>query len=352
MRNIRLYHVGHNMEETGEGMDTENNGLLCWKCRKIVPYTIKVRHKSRSINGKNYEYNERYGICSVCHSEISVPGLMDENENRFDIIYRRLSGIITKGDIRELLNKYDIEKRPLSHLLGFGEHTISRYLDGQIPKREYSDLLLCLLHDHLEMEKVLEEGKDRITNVAYNKVKKKISLIKQMTSCSTKLELVALYIVNSQYEVTDLSLQKLLYFVKAFSLGVFDEDAVFDDTCEAWAYGPVFPDIYKKYKTFGDSLIPKINPDPSCFAGLKAEDKKIIDFVLNTFGRLNGKVLMDITHKEEPWNTARVGLETFEMSKNVISDSSIGDYYKGINKIYDLTTREGVNKYIDSLFEE
>ena len=74
--------------------------------------------------------------------------------------------------------------------------------------------------------------------------------------------------------------------------------------------------------------------------------------MLNTFGRLNGKVLMDITHKEEPWNTARVGLETFEMSKNVISDSSIGDYYKGINKIYDLTTREGVNKYIDSLFEE
>ena len=333
-------------------MSKENDGLLCWKCKKIVPYTIETRHRLRTINGKEYEYNERYGICSKCHSEISIPGLIDENENRFDIIYRRLSGIITKGDINELLIKYDIEKRPLSHLLGFGEHTISRYLDGQIPKREYSDLLLHLLHDHLEMEKVLEEGKDRITNVAYNKVKKKIALIKHLTNCDTKLELVALYIVNSQYEITDLSLQKLLYFVKAFSLGVFGGDAVFDDSCEAWMYGPVFPDVYQKYKTFGDSLIPKFELDPTCFSMLGADEKKVIDFVLNTFGRLNGKVLMDITHKEEPWNKARSGLETFETSQNIISDSSICEYYEGMNKIYDLTTREGVNRYIDSLFEE
>ncbi len=333
-------------------MGHENNGLLCWKCRKLVPYTIESRHRSRVVNGKEYEYNERYGVCSLCHSEISVPGLIDENEKRFDIIYRRLAGIITLSDINNLLNKYDIEKRPLSHLLGFGEHTISRYLEGQIPKREYSDFLLLLLHDHLEMERVLEDGKDRITTVAYNKVKKKIALIKQMTCCNTKLELVALYIVNSNYDITDLSLQKLLYFVKAFSLGVFGGKRVFDGTCEAWAYGPVFPDIYQKYKIFGNSLIPKIETDDSRFKKLSSGDKKIIDFVLSTFGRLNGNVLMDITHREEPWNNARLGLESFEMSKNIISDSSICEYYKGINKIFDLTTREGVNKYIDSLFIE
>ena len=31
----------------------------------------------------------------------------------------------------------DIEKRPLSKLLGFGELTITRYLDGQLPSVKY-----------------------------------------------------------------------------------------------------------------------------------------------------------------------------------------------------------------------
>ena len=146
----------------------------------------------------------------------------------------------------DILEKYDIEKRPLSHLLGFGEHTISRYLEGQIPNKEYSDILLSILHDHEEMEKRLEAGKDRITANAYNKVSRKINIIKKLTKCENKLELVALYIINSEYDITDLSLQKLLYFVKAFSRGVFKGENVFEGTCEAWAYGPVFPEIYAK----------------------------------------------------------------------------------------------------------
>ena len=35
----------------------------------------------------------------------------------------------------------DIEKRPLSKLLGFGELTITRYLDGQLPSVKYSNIL-------------------------------------------------------------------------------------------------------------------------------------------------------------------------------------------------------------------
>ena len=45
----------------------------------------------------------------------------------YTIIFRRPAKTVIK----------DIEKRPLSKLLGFGELTITRYLDGQLPSVKY-----------------------------------------------------------------------------------------------------------------------------------------------------------------------------------------------------------------------
>lgn len=333
-------------------MNKKNEGLLCWKCQHVVPFSIEKRIRNRIVNGQKYEYYEKYGVCCECHSEIFVPGLEDDNQKKFDIIYRRANGIITISEINDLLKMYDVDKRPLSHLLGLGEHTISRYLDGQIPKKEYSDLLLSLLHDHVEMKKKLEEGRGRITDNAYKKIQRKLDQIEKMAKCDTKLQLVALYISNSAYDITDLSLQKLLYFVKAFSLGVFGGKNIFNEECEAWAYGPVFPEVYAKYRAYGDSLIPKISLKSDYFSRLTNREKEVIDYVLDNFGKLNGKTLMDITHKESPWNEARLGLESFEASQNVISDKSIMEYYRGINSRFELSKREGVRNYIDSLFYE
>ena len=40
----------------------------------------------------------------------------------------------------------DIEKRPLSKLLGVGELTITRYLDGQLPSVKYSNILFFIFN--------------------------------------------------------------------------------------------------------------------------------------------------------------------------------------------------------------
>lgn len=44
-------------------------------------------------------------------------------------------------DIRNLMVVYRIGKAPLSQALGFGEITIIRYLVGQVPSKEYSDII-------------------------------------------------------------------------------------------------------------------------------------------------------------------------------------------------------------------
>ena len=58
----------------------EKDKLLCWKCHKLVPYSVDRRKRVRTIGGKDYEYQESFGICDICGEEITVPGLADENE--------------------------------------------------------------------------------------------------------------------------------------------------------------------------------------------------------------------------------------------------------------------------------
>ena len=42
---------------------------------------------------------------------------------------------------KDILRKYKIGKKPLSKLLGWGEVTITRYINGDIPSKLYSDEL-------------------------------------------------------------------------------------------------------------------------------------------------------------------------------------------------------------------
>jgi hypothetical protein len=50
-------------------------------------------------------------------------------------------------------------------LLGWGEITLSRYVDGNIPSKHYSNTLRRILENPDEMEEILENKKDRITLV-------------------------------------------------------------------------------------------------------------------------------------------------------------------------------------------
>jgi len=140
--------------------------ILCWNCRTRTEYTIKSRKSLRIIKGTEYAYNEQYAVCNTCGEEVMVPGLSDVNEHELDNLYRRNNGLITIDDIHTILKKYNIEKRPLSNLLGFGELTITRYLDGQLPARRYSDLLLRVLNDDNAMREILLENKCNITEKA------------------------------------------------------------------------------------------------------------------------------------------------------------------------------------------
>jgi uncharacterized phage-associated protein len=58
---------------------------------------------------------------------------------------------------------------------------------------------------------------------------------------------VAEYILQKQGSMTAWKLQKLVYYSQAWAL-VWDQKPLFPERIEAWANGPVSPDLYQKHR--------------------------------------------------------------------------------------------------------
>jgi len=56
------------------------------------------------------------------------------------------------------------------------------------------------------------------------------------------------------WRVTNLQLQKILYFSQMCYLGL-EHDRLADTAFEAWDYGPVSPKVYRQVRMFGSSPI-------------------------------------------------------------------------------------------------
>ncbi|MDP2247969.1 MAG: DUF4065 domain-containing protein, partial [Nitrosomonadales bacterium] len=62
---------------------------------------------------------------------------------------------------------------------------------------------------------------------------------------------VARYIIRKFQDagdpVTNLKLQKLLYYVQGWHLGIYNTPA-FEDDFQAWVHGPVVPSTFQEYR--------------------------------------------------------------------------------------------------------
>lgn len=116
---------------------------------------------------------------------------------------------------------------------------------------------------------------------------------------------IACYIVYSEYmnnrRVSNLRLQKLLYFVQLFYCAATG-NVCFNDRMEAWQYGPVVPSIYFEYKSFGaDNIVPMFD---NCHDHISREDCDFIDGILSECAAKTNTDLVNITHNQDPWRDA------------------------------------------------
>ena len=323
---------------------------FCIECRKETEYILKKKPITKVIKDKEYNFIITYAVCAECGEEMSLPGLIDKNIQEIDEQYRLAEGIVTIEDIEKMMKIYKIGKAPLSLALGFGEVTITRYLSGQVPSKEYSDVLKEALTSPAVMKRKLSENKDKIADTAYNKAVKAADELENLFSVSEKMLRVIAYIFECLEEVTPLMLQKLLYFIQGISYVRLGQP-MFSEDCQAWVHGPVYPEVYDLFRDF------KYNPIEDArfalFDGsanlLTDEEKEVIELVVNTFGLYGGKTLERITHNETPWKEARRGYSDSIPSNAELSKDRIKEYFEKINEIYSIDTEDGLNSYIASM---
>lgn len=136
---------------------------------------------------------------------------------------------------------------------------------------------------------------------------------------------VANYILKKTGPITAMKLQKLVYYCQAWSL-VWEERPIFRARVEAWANGPVVPELYKSHQgQFKISGFPKGNS-----ASLSSNDRTTIDAVLGFYANHSSQWLSDLTHSEDPWKNARQGIPAGAACKNEISQAAMAEYYGGL----------------------
>lgn len=114
--------------------------------------------------------------------------------------------------------------------------------------------------------------------------------------------------------LTPMQLQKLLYYAQGWTLAERD-DPLFKDRIEAWTHGPVIPDVYAEYKSWGGKPIVE---DVNSLDDLTEEEKELVQAVWNRYKRHSAIALSDMTHGEEPWLKAREGLAPTVLSSRPI----------------------------------
>lgn len=138
---------------------------------------------------------------------------------------------------------------------------------------------------------------------------------------------VAKYILQKTGTITTMKLQKLVYYCQAWSLG-WDGVPLFDDEFEAWANGPVSPDLFAKHRgrfVVDSSFLSDI-PDYD----FESDAIETMDSVLEFYGDKEPQWLSELSHKEAPWKEARVGIPIGVSCSNIITKDSMQQYYGGL----------------------
>jgi uncharacterized phage-associated protein len=118
---------------------------------------------------------------------------------------------------------------------------------------------------------------------------------------------LAQYLVNAFGHVpggvSPLKVQKLLYYVKAWSL--VDGADLVDGRFERWPHGPVNREVYEHFRGHGRNAIQPMTLSPGEEPQGAARD--FVDFIGHSYARFPAIALSKMTHEEAPWKQTSSG---------------------------------------------
>lgn len=246
--------------------------------------------------------------------------------------------IISTDEIKLILDRYRIGKKPLAKLLGWGETTIIRYMEGDIPTNEYSNKLRTILDDPEYYYDLLCRKKECLTGVAFKKSKKAV-MSKIM---GTKIYAAAYYIVNkNDSDICAGYIQFILYYAQAFSLSLYDKE-LFQEECGVNNENMPYLKLYEGMKQCGIHSLEGVEEF------LTVDEMKLIDAVMESFFWYGPKALRAMSAKDK----TMIKISRDKYNNKIISKESLKIYYSEILNKYKIKTPSDIHNYPDQSFKE
>lgn len=107
---------------------------------------------------------------------------------------------------------------------------------------------------------------------------------------------IADYIIDKCYKmkkpISNLQLQKVIYFTWVEYYKKTGKTLFMDDIC-AWQFGPVIPEVYYEYCSYGGRPI-----NIMCETAISESDKGILDGIIEKYVQIPVNKLVDMTHQK------------------------------------------------------
>ncbi len=125
--------------------------------------------------------------------------------------------------------------------------------------------------------------------------------------------------------ITNLKMQKLLYYAQAWHLVNFDRP-LFSETIEAWNLGPVVANVYREFKQFGAGPIvySETGREAEIFTPPQIE---YLDEFYGIFIPFAAHQLVNASHNEKPW------MEAIHTTKIITNDCMKSFYSEKLSQI-------------------
>ena len=127
--------------------------------------------------------------------------------------------------------------------------------------------------------------------------------------------------------VTNLKLQKILYYVQGYFLATFDRP-LFPDKIQAWKFGPVVPSVYYEFSSYGPDPLRKTEDTTDAVkSACTHQEIELINRVIDQKLKLKAGTLVNDTHKEAPWMNATSSGRVI-CPNTEISTDSMKEYFR------------------------
>ncbi len=183
----------------------------------------------------------------------------------------------TKELLLLMMQRYEIGKKPLSRLLGWGDTTVMRYLDGVEPNREFAGRIEELAMNPWSYAGVLEQNKEKLTSTAYRKTRKAVY---REIFCDRSTEAMQYVVALAEGDIAPYRVMMVLYYAQVCSLTLrglplFEELADFSP-----GQSLVYPRLYGQMREYGIRLL---QPETDSFSTEEQEYLKQVYQVLNGY---------------------------------------------------------------------